>query len=229
MDLATYNARRKGGESSSPSQQTNACPASNPAQETVSESLAEPQIGRKYSFTVFGEPQTAGSKQALALIDKKITCHCGPIPGPIPRRRDGGSIIVNVTDDNKDSDAWKKHIARIAHEEYSGPLFEGALRVEFVFFRERPKSHFTSAGLLNKEGRSTPYPITRPDVLKYARAAEDALTKLIWADDAIIVDEVIKKFWGSPARVEITVEELLVEPDHNQQELFQELPPWEVK
>jgi len=35
-------------------------------------------------------------------------------------------------------------------------------------------------------------------VLKLARAVEDALTGVIWADDAQIVDEVIRKRYGRP-------------------------------
>lgn len=45
-------------------------------------------------------------------------------------------------------------------------------------------------------------------MLKLARAAEDALTGILWRDDAQICDEVIRKRYGEPARVEIEVRTL---------------------
>jgi Holliday junction resolvase RusA-like endonuclease len=49
------------------------------------------------------------------------------------------------------------------------------------------------------------YPTTRPDALKLARAAEDALTGIIWTDDAVTVDLTIKKRYGELPGVNITV------------------------
>jgi hypothetical protein len=46
----------------------------------------------------------------------------------------------------------------------------------------------------------------RPDVLKLARAIEDAITGVIWVDDSQIIDEHLYKRWGDPARVEVTIE-----------------------
>jgi Holliday junction resolvase RusA-like endonuclease len=52
------------------------------------------------------------------------------------------------------------------------------------------------------------YPTGRPDVLKLARACEDALTGVIWRDDAQIVVERLYKDWGEPARVLVEIEQL---------------------
>jgi Holliday junction resolvase RusA-like endonuclease len=43
----------------------------------------------------------------------------------------------------------------------------------------------------------------KPDVLKLARAVEDALTGILYRDDAQIVTEVLRKRYGDPPRVEI--------------------------
>jgi Holliday junction resolvase RusA-like endonuclease len=153
------------------------------------------------TFTVLGKAEPAGSKRAFALRRK----------GGALVLRENGAPVISVTDDNPDSKAWKQEIgkaallARTAHPGYLGKLLDGPLAVSFYFYRPRPKGHSTSKGALSKAGRETPYPISKPDVLKLARGVEDALTSIIWRDDAQIVDERIRKFWGEPARVVITV------------------------
>ena len=179
----------------------------------------DPKVGRKYSFTVFGEAEPAGSKQAFVPLNKKTK---------EPYRRPGGGIVVSVVDANKHSERWKKYVAKIAREEYSGPLFDCPLKVSFIFYRPRPASHFGKLGL-NKEGRSNPFPDVAPDVLKLSRGIEDALQGICYVNDSRIVDEDLKKRWGEPARVEITIEELELYPAHEQPELFEALAPWETK
>ena len=53
------------------------------------------------------------------------------------------------------------------------------------------------------------HPTTRPDVLKLARAIEDSLTGVLWHDDSQIVSEHLRKHYGEPARVVVTVQEEL--------------------
>ena len=187
--------------------------------------------GRQYTFIVAGEGEPGGSKKAFVPLQKDKMCTCGPTPVKMPFRREGGGIMVNVVDANDNTEHWKKHMGKVARNEYSGPVFTGALALTFHFFRPRPQSHYTTSGSLSKEGRETPFPITRPDVLKLARAAEDALTGICWSDDSIIVRENLAKDWGWPARLEITIEELTVPDPHEQSGLFAELEPpapWET-
>lgn len=171
------------------------------------------KTGRTYSFTVFGEPQPAGSKQAFPLLDKKHICKCGSIAGLLPLRRENGSIIVNVTDDNKDTKAWRKHVSQTAREEYSGPLLTGFVSLGCVFYLLRPKGHYGSGSNERRLKPSAPaFPGVKPDLDKLMRAVGDGLTqaKNVYTDDAQIVDGGQKKRYGSPPRVEITVSELIV-------------------
>jgi Holliday junction resolvase RusA-like endonuclease len=46
------------------------------------------------------------------------------------------------------------------------------------------------------KGSAPEWPVARPDALKLARAAEDALTGIVWADDAQIVVERLGKVFG---------------------------------
>ena len=178
------------------------------------------QVGKSYRFVVFGAAQPAGSKQAFVPLHPKTK---------EPYRNKNGGIVVSVVDDNPNSRKWKKHVAKGAREEYGGPVFTGPVKVTMLFYRERPKSHFTSTGLLSKLGRETPYPITKPDATKLLRGTEDALKGICWADDAQVVKPCPEKLWGSPPRVEITVEEILVEDPDVQPALFVEeaKAPWE--
>lgn len=149
-------------------------------------------------ITVYGHAQPAGSKRGF------------------PRKRSNGSTFVSIVDANPNAKDWKNAVASAAREAYSGDLLNGPLAVSMVFYRPRPKGHFTSSGGLSKSGRTTPYPTPKPDVLKLARAVEDALTGVVYRDDAQIVDEHIAKSWGEPARCEIEIVELFTPVVENQ-------------
>lgn len=201
----------------------------NLAQQT--EYAPEVSIGKSYSFTVFGEPQPAGSKQAFPLLDKKRICNCGPVHGPLPHRRPSGSIIINVTDDNPDTKAWKNRVSKTAREEYSGPLLTGFVSLECVFYLPRPKSHFGIGANANRLKPSAPaLPGVRPDVDKLLRSVGDGLTQSskVYVDDKLIVDMIGRKRYGNP-RVEITIAEVTPPEPYEQPALFEseDRPPWE--
>lgn len=140
--------------------------------------MTNPQLPHEwFEFFVNGKPATAGSKKAL------------------PVRRKNGQTITIVTDDNKRSKPWMQEVAHTAHSVWMAPLLEGAVDVQFFFCRRRPESHFSKRdGTLLVSAPQTW--ITRPDGLKLARAAEDALTGVIWKDDSIIHNELIAKCWA---------------------------------
>ena len=139
-------------------------------------------------FTVHGTPQPAGSKRGF------------------PIRRANGQMGVTIADANKKSKPWQAAVAAAAREAYSGPVLTGPIIVNFTFYRVRPKGHYGAKGQLTKKGRDTPYPVTRPDVLKLARGVEDALTGVIWRDDAQIWQEALTKLWGDSEGVFVCIE-----------------------
>lgn len=140
-------------------------------------------------FTVFGKAVGAGSKSIGMTKDKR------PFVRP-PTGKHGS-----------DPKAWKESVAQVAGEAMNGSgLFVGPLRVSFTFYRPRPSSHFGTGRNAGKLKPSAPaYPTGKPDVLKVARAVEDALTGVVYRDDAQIVFEVLEKRYGEPARVEVTI------------------------
>jgi crossover junction endodeoxyribonuclease RusA len=152
-------------------------------------------IAKAIEFFVPGMPVPGGSKRAF------------PVHG-----RDGQLHVAVADDSGRRGEFWRAAI-RLAAEravryenrrEWQGVL-AGALRLTVWFFVPRPKGHTGKRGLL--PGAPT-HPTTRPDVLKLARAVEDACTGILWADDAQIVDEDLHKLYadgGAPIGVRVRV------------------------
>ena len=217
--LANYNAKR--------------------AQPDRVQNLAQPiehrpevSTGKSYSFTVFGEPIPAGSKQAYVPLDKRKLCTCNGAPVHPPYRRPNGGVMIQVTNDNKRVRAWMNHISKTAREEYSGPLLTGFVSLECVFYLPRPKGHFGTGANEHRVKPSAPaMPGVKPDVDKLLRAVSDGLTQArnVYADDALIVDSIGRKRYGNP-RVEITIAEVTAPEPYEQPVLFEQeeaKAPWE--
>jgi Holliday junction resolvase RusA-like endonuclease len=138
---------------------------------------------------VFGVAQSAGSKRAL----------------PAGGRAGGRPIVI---DDNPKSKAWQSLVAgeaARAMQEQEVTLMQGALCLRLRFVRVRPGGHYTPKGELTAEGRRQAFPAKRPDVTKLIRGVEDALTRVVWRDDAQVVQQEATKVWGEPERVEVEV------------------------
>jgi Holliday junction resolvase RusA-like endonuclease len=141
-------------------------------------------VGRELRFVVYGLPKPGGSKRAF--VHPKT-----------------GAVVVTEQVDNR---GWRQEVAEAGRRAMAGaPPLVGAVGVTFVFYRPRPKSHYgtgRNAGVLKPSAPA--YPTSAPDAGKLARPAEDALTAIVWRDDAQIIDEVLSKRWGLP-RCEVTV------------------------
>lgn len=79
-------------------------------------------------------------------------------------------------------------------------VLKGPLMVSMVFSFNRPKGHWGTGRNADLLKTSAPnYPYGRPDLSKLARSTEDALTDVVWADDAQIVSyrRLAKHYSGS--------------------------------
>ena len=137
------------------------------------------------TFTVMGKSEPAGSKRAFNW-----------------RAKDGRSG-TSIVDANPKSRSWKTQVSEAAADSYSGELLDGPLSVEFTFEVPRPQGHFGKRGLLTS---APAHPTTRPDVLKLARAVEDACTGILWRDDSQIVRETLVKKYGEQSRLTVRIE-----------------------
>lgn len=150
-------------------------------------------------FTVLGRPQPAGSKRALPIRK-----------GGVPTGQ------IAVIDANPRAKSWQQEVrgeANLALIDTLRPhpaLLDGPLGLRARFYRARPKSHYRTGGNAHLLRDDAPaYPATRPDTTKLLRGLEDAMTGVVYADDAQIVVQDARKLYGTPERVDVDVWTLL--------------------
>lgn len=178
-------------------------------------------------FVVLGEPRTAGSKDSFVpmrgcpakcergTLNGVLCVTCGG-QGKVPVTRDDGRPKV-VTKDSAgvEGEQWRSAVAAAGFNALAGTsddpledpgLLDGVLALDVVFVKPRPKSHYRTgrnAHLLRDTAPSAPN--TKPDGLKLRRAVEDALTGVVWVDDARITEGRERKTYGAPARAEVRI------------------------
>jgi Holliday junction resolvase RusA-like endonuclease len=127
------------------------------------------------SFEVPGDPAPGGSKRAF---------------------RRGRRIVV--TDDCKRNKAWRATVALYARAAFRRPASRNPLRVTATFFIRRPRSHYgTGRNASVVRASAPPMPTSKPDATKLWRSTEDALTGIIWVDDAQIVEQTVAKQYAA--------------------------------
>ena len=126
------------------------------------------------SFTVYGIAAPAGSKRGFI-------------------HKQSGRVII--TDDAKRSRPWKAQVSDAAAEAMRGAdLLTGPLLLELTFWMPRPKGHYgTGRNAAVVKTGAPKAPTVKPDLLKLARAVEDALTGVCYLDDAQITCETLQK------------------------------------
>lgn len=146
--------------------------------------------GGVISFTVYGSPRPAGSKRAFV--------------------RGGRAMVVDA---NPAAKPWKQAVTEAAlvelgNPQWTGgdgpsglPLFpDGAVVLRMRFVLKRPKSHYRANGELKPDAPH--FHTSRPDALKLARAVEDALSGVVYRDDAQTL-VVAWKVYGEVEGVEV--------------------------
>lgn len=173
------------------------------------------------TFTVEGHASTEGSKQAFVPTYKSgapVRRHKSGCPGSFTKGEyldQFGNpcrcpIMTNVRDDAEPHlTAWREAVGWAARQAYKGPVLDCLLVAQFVFYRQRPKAHYgtgANAELLKNSAPAAPG--SKPDLAKLARAAEDAMSKVIYTDDSKIVTELLAKRYcdrWEPERVMIVL------------------------
>jgi Holliday junction resolvase RusA-like endonuclease len=143
-------------------------------------------------FDVHARPATQGSKSgyltSLAVVapyPRAVRCpRCGvPVRGNI-----------NMTEKTKGLADWRAAVAAAARLAMGArPPLHGPLLGYLDIAVARPKDHYRAgryAHLLKPDAPVEPYLVAKDagDLSKYARSSEDAMTGIVWADDAQVVE-----------------------------------------
>ena len=132
-----------------------------------------------FSFSVFGvQPAPQGSKKYVGV-----------------RRTASGNNIPLIVEASAGLPAWRKAVSDAVKQAMidSGDdsKFEGAVRVEAVFYLRKPKTV------------TRPMPTTAPDVDKLCRSLLDGITAKdkqgvqgVWGDDSQVVELIAVKKWA---------------------------------
>lgn len=143
------------------------------------------------SFSVYGTPASQGSK--ISFVSKHA------------RKIDGKRFIV-TKDDNRRLQFWRDHVAYQARQAYDGELLCGPIRMEIVLTMPRPKHHFKSGDTTRGLKANAPeWCSTKPDSFKLCRAVEDALSGVVYHDDAQIAHHIIERKYGAPCGVLVKI------------------------
>lgn len=90
-----------------------------------------------------------------------------------------------VVDANKHTKTWREAVRVAAHSQYSGEPSDEPLKANYIFYFNRPKSHYRAGKNSHLLKENAPkYHTKKPDLTKLIRSTEDALTGIIWVDDA---------------------------------------------
>ena len=145
----------------------------------------------KLEFFVPGTARTAGSKSAF-------------------KGKDGR---VHVTHSGKFTKEWMNTVRYFALKAMDRQcVIDKPVRLFVCFDMPRPKGHFGTGRNAGKLKDSAPkYCPKKPDLTKLVRAVEDAITRVVWRDDALVVQQhTVKRYIanGEPIGAHITIETL---------------------
>ena len=137
-------------------------------------------------FWVPGIPKPAGSKRAFAHATT------------------GRIMVLDACRGSKD---WKADVAAVAHQNRPAEPLSGPVSLTMRFHMPRPKSHYQAKGGLKDSAPG--WHTSRPDATKLLRGVEDALTGIIWRDDAQVCKQEVLKIYSMSSGVEIEIEAIV--------------------
>jgi Holliday junction resolvase RusA-like endonuclease len=130
-------------------------------------------------FFVPGKPATAGSKRGF--VNKKT-----------------GRVIM--VPDNERSVPWTTNVQGHALQAMHGKcVASGPVLLVISFVLDRPKGHYRTgkhAGELRPDAPA--FSTSKPDCTKMLRCIEDALTGIVWKDDAQVALQITSKPYANP-------------------------------
>jgi Holliday junction resolvase RusA-like endonuclease len=121
---------------------------------------------------------------------------------------------VNMVDAGKNNKPWRASVALFASQAIQKlevfTLMDGPLSLELMFAMPRTGSHYGTGrnkGVL--KANAPEHHIVTPDATKLTRALEDALTGIVWTDDARIARQFITKVYADKPGAYVCVSEIV--------------------
>jgi Holliday junction resolvase RusA-like endonuclease len=127
------------------------------------------------------------------------------LPAPQGSKRHVGHGVM--VESSKKVKPWRQDVKYAALEAVGEEwtILDGPLSVAMTFAFDRPKGHYRTgrnAHLLR--GAAPIRPSGMPDLSKLVRSTEDALTGVVWADDARVVEYArLGKFYAGTDAVDV--------------------------
>lgn len=115
--------------------------------------------------------------------------------------RQGGFV---KTYDPPKSANYKKLVSKIAEQYRMDSLIESEIRLTIDVYRSIPKS--TTKKDLKRIEEGELLPVKKPDVDNLAKGIKDGITGVLWKDDSLIVELIVRKFYSHNPRAEVTIE-----------------------
>jgi Holliday junction resolvase RusA-like endonuclease len=136
------------------------------------------------TFTVYGRPQSKGSKRLVHTKTGK----------------------TQMFDTNRKAADWQAAVSAAAGAEYSGELLDGPVCVNVACVFARPKSHYRTGRNAHLRRDDAPERhAQKPDIDKVLRALLDGLTGIVWRDDSQVAEVYAAKCWGDQDSTNVTI------------------------
>jgi Holliday junction resolvase RusA-like endonuclease len=105
---------------------------------------------------------------------------------------------------------WRQTVSLVASQAMFGsPPLKGPVSINIQFRFARPKGHFGTGRNEGTVKASAPFvPTGKPDLDKLQRAVFDALTHIVWLDDAQVVEVKAYKIYAENPGILVLVDEV---------------------
>lgn len=140
----------------------------------------------------------------VSLMKISFFVDCPPVGQPRQRHALLGGQVRNYTPSSHPVVVFKSRVCIAARRAYQGTLLDGPLRVSMLFLLPRPKRLIWKMKPMPRE-----WATCKPDFDNASKAIADALNGVLWLDDALLCDVVIRKMYaagGESAGVEVEIE-----------------------
>lgn len=138
----------------------------------------------RVDFFAAGEPKPKGSTRAFVV------------------RRATGKLGAATTSANPEERDWRAVVAHEARLAMAGRVpFNVPVAMTLVFVMVRPGAHFgTGRNEMVLRPSAPVAPMTKPDLDKLVRSVKDALTGVVYQDDARVVQVLARKVYCNKTR-----------------------------